>query len=190
MKLYNTLTGTEEQFVPANGMDVNMYVCGVTPYSSTHVGHALSYVIFDVLKRYLSYCGYNVKHIQNFTDVDDKIIQKSHDEGITEDELVTRYIGDFFTTMDALNVQRADEYPRATQEIPRIIETIEGLIDKGFAYPVEGDVYFRVTQSGDYGKLSHRTLDGMIAGARIQIEDNKENQMNLSLCKGAKKLET
>ena len=186
MKLYNTLTGTEEQFVPANGMDVNMYVCGVTPYSSTHVGHALSYVIFDVLKRYLSYCGYKVKHIQNFTDVDDKIIQKSHDEGITENELVTRYIGDFFTTMDALNVQRADEYPRATQEIPRIIETIEGLIDKGFAYPVEGDVYFRVTQSGDYGKLSHRTLDGMIAGARIQIEENKENPMDFALWKGAK----
>ena len=186
MKLYNTLTGTEEQFVPANGMDVNMYVCGVTPYSSTHVGHALSYVIFDVLKRYLSYCGYKVKHIQNFTDVDDKIIQKSHDEGITEDELVTRYIGDFFTTMDALNVQRADEYPRATQEIPRIIETIKGLIDKGFAYPVEGDVYFRVTQSGDYGKLSHRTLDGMIAGARIQIEENKENPMDFALWKGAK----
>jgi len=133
MKLYNTLTSKEEEFIPANGMNVNMYVCGVTPYSSTHVGHALSYIVFDVLRRYLEYQGYLVRHVQNFTDVDDKIIQRSLDEGISGDDLVQRYMNDFFTTMDALNVQRASVYPRATQEIPRIVETIEKLIEKGFA---------------------------------------------------------
>jgi cysteinyl-tRNA synthetase len=186
MKLYNTLTSKEEEFIPANGMNVNMYVCGVTPYSSTHVGHALSYIVFDVLRRYLEYQGYLVRHVQNFTDVDDKIIQRSLDEGISGDDLVQRYMNDFFTTMDALNVQRASVYPRATQEIPRIVETIEKLIEKGFAYPAAGDVYFRVTKSNDYGKLSKRTLDGMIAGARIQIEENKEHPMDFALWKGAK----
>ena len=186
MKLYNTLTSKAEEFIPANGMDVNMYVCGVTPYSSTHVGHALSYIVFDVLRRYLEYQGYVVRHVQNFTDVDDKIIQRSIEEGISGDDLAQRYMNDFFTTMDALNVQRASVYPRATQEIPRIVETIEKLIEKGFAYPAVGDVYFRVTKSEDYGKLSSRTLDGMIAGARIQIEENKEHPMDFALWKGAK----
>jgi cysteinyl-tRNA synthetase len=186
MKLYNTLTGKEEEFVPADGNQVKMYVCGVTPYSSTHVGHALSYVIFDVLRRYLEYLGYEVRHIQNFTDVDDKIIQRAQQEGISEEELVQRYIDDFFYTMDALNIKRAHAYPRATQEIPRIIDTIKGLVDKGYAYPAQGDVYFRVTKSEDYGKLSHRTLEGMIAGARVQVDEGKEHPMDFALWKGAK----
>ena len=186
MKLFNTLTGEEELFEPYDGKTVKMYVCGVTPYSSTHVGHALSYVVFDTLRRYLEYLGYEVKHVQNFTDVDDKIIQRANEEGITGNQLTDRFIGDFFATMDRLNVQRADSYPRATQEIPGIISTITTLIDKEFAYPANGDVYFRVTKSNDYGKLSHRTLDGMIAGARIQIDENKEHPMDFVLWKAAK----
>ena len=186
MKLFNTLTGEEELFQPYDGKTVKMYVCGVTPYSSTHVGHALSYVVFDTLRRYLEYLGYDVKHVQNFTDVDDKIIQRANEEGITGDQLTDRFIGDFFATMDRLNVQRADSYPRATQEIPGIISTITTLIDKEFAYPANGDVYFRVTKSNDYGKLSHRTLDGMIAGARIQVDENKEHPMDFVLWKAAK----
>lgn len=186
MKLYNTLTGKEEEFVPADGKQVKMYVCGVTPYSSTHVGHALSYVIFDVLRRYLEHLDYEVQHVQNFTDVDDKIIQRAQQEGISEDELVQRYIDDFFRAMDALNIKRAHAYPRATQEISRIIDTIKNLVDKGYAYPAEGDVYFRVTRSESYGKLSHRTLEGMIAGARVQVDEGKEHPMDFALWKGAK----
>ena len=186
MKLYNTLSGTVEEFVPADGNQVKMYVCGVTPYSSTHVGHALSYVVFDTLRRYLEHKGYEVRHVQNFTDVDDKIIQRAQEAGVSEDELVEEFIGDYFHTMDALNIQRASEYPRATQEIPRIIDAIAGLIDRGHAYPAAGDVYFRVTSKDDYGKLSHRSLDSMIAGARIQVDENKEHPMDFVLWKGAK----
>ena len=186
MKLYNTLSGKEEKFVPTDGKKVKMYVCGVTPYSSTHVGHALSYVIFDVLHRYLEYQGYEVHHVQNFTDVDDKIIQRAQQQGISEDELAQQYIDDFFRAMDALNIKRAHSYPRATQEIPRIVDTIKGLMDWDYAYSVNGDVYFRVTKSEGYGKLSHRTLDGMVAGARIQVDEDKEHPMDFALWKGAK----
>ena len=186
MRLYNTLTGEEKEFAPADGKTVKMYVCGVTPYSSTHVGHALSYVVFDTLRRYLEYLGYQVKHIQNFTDVDDKIIQRAQEAGISEEELTERYIDDFFRTMDALNIRRADLYPRATQEIQPILDTIRNLVDKGFAYPSGGDVYFRVNRKDDYGKLSHRTLEGMIAGARVQVDEDKEHPMDFVLWKGAK----
>ena len=186
MRLYNTLTGQERDFVPADGKTVKMYVCGVTPYSATHVGHALSYVIFDTLRRYLEHLGYQVKHVQNFTDVDDKIIQRAQEAGISEEELSERYIADFFRTMDALNIRRADTYPRATREIPGIIAAIQDLVDKDFAYPSGGDVYFRVNRRPDYGKLSHRTLEGMIAGARVQVDEDKEHPMDFALWKGAK----
>ena len=186
MRLYNTLTGEEKEFAPADGNTVKMYVCGVTPYSSTHVGHALSYVVFDTLRRYLQHLGYQVKHIQNFTDVDDKIIQRAQEAGITEERLTEQYIDDFFRTMDALNILRAEVYPRATQEIGPILDTIQNLVDKGYAYAAAGDVYFRVNRKEDYGKLSHRTLDGMIAGARIQVDEDKEHPMDFVLWKGAK----
>lgn len=186
MRLYNTLTGEEKEFAPADGKTVKMYVCGVTPYSSTHVGHALSYVVFDTLRRYLEYQGYQVRHIQNFTDVDDKIIQRAQEAGISEDELTERYIDDYFRTMDALNIQRAEAYPRATQEIGPILDTIGNLVDKGYAYPAGGDVYFRVNRKEDYGKLSHRSLEGMIAGARVQVDEDKEHPMDFVLWKGAK----
>ena len=186
MRLYNTLSGQVEDFAPANGNLVKLYVCGVTPYSSTHVGHALSYVVFDTLRRYLERQGYEVRHIQNFTDVDDKIIQRAGESGVAADALVEEYIGDYFRTMDALNIKRAAAYPRATREIPRIRDVIAALIDSGHAYPAGGDVYFRVTSKADYGKLSHRTLDSMIAGARIQVDANKEHPMDFVLWKGAK----
>ena len=187
MRLYNTLSGEEKEFIPADGKTVKMYVCGVTPYSSTHVGHALSYVVFDTLRRYLQHLGYEVRHIQNFTDVDDKIIQRARRKPASaRSELTEQFIADFFRTMDALNILRADVYPRATQEIGPILDTIQSLVDKGFAYAAAGDVYFRVNRKDDYGKLSHRTLDGMIAGARIQVDEDKEHPMDFVLWKGAK----
>ena len=186
MKLYNTLSGDAQEFATADGKTVNMYVCGVTPYSSTHVGHALSYVAFDTLRRYLEFLGFDVRHVQNFTDVDDKIIQRAQEEGIEPDELTARFIDDFYSTMDRLNIQRAHVYPRATQEIGPIIETIQTLVDNGSAYAAAGDVYFRVTKKADYGKLSHRTLDGMQAGARIEVDVNKEHPMDFVLWKGAR----
>ncbi len=186
MKLYNTLTGDAQEFAPADGKTVKMYVCGVTPYSSTHVGHALSYVAFDILRRYLEFLGFQVRHIQNFTDVDDKIIQRAKEQAIEPDALAERYIEDFYSTMDRLNIQRAHVYPRATQEIGPIVETIQTLVDNGSAYPAGGDVFFRVTKKADYGKLSHRTLDGMQAGARIEVDENKEHPMDFVLWKSAR----
>ncbi len=186
MRLYNTLAGTAQEFTPADGKNVKMYVCGVTPYSSTHVGHALSYVVFDVLRRYLEYLGYSVRHVQNFTDVDDKIIQRAQERGMGVEELADQYIDEFYHTMDALNIQRAHVYPRATQEITPIIATIEGLVDKDYAYQSGSDVYFRVARGEGYGKLSHRTLDGMMAGARVEVDRQKENPMDFVLWKGAK----
>ena len=186
MKLYNTLTGEATEFIPADGNTVKMYVCGVTPYSSTHIGHALSYVAFDVLRRYLEHLGYDVRHVQNFTDVDDKIIQRADEQGIGPTELAERYIDDFFQTMDALNIRRAHIYPRATEEIGPIVETIGRLVDSGHAYAAGGDVFFRVQRSQGYGKLSHRTLEGMQAGSRIEIDENKEHPMDFALWKGAR----
>ncbi len=186
MRLYSTLTGQSRDFVPADGKNVKMYVCGVTPYSATHVGHALSYVMFDVLRRYLEFRGYVVRHVQNFTDIDDKIILRAQQQGVAAEELAERYIEDFFLTMDALNVKRAHVYPRATQEIAPIIDTIRSLMDKGFAYAAAGDVFFRVNRSKDYGQLSHRTLEGMIAGARVEVDRDKEHPMDFALWKGAR----
>ncbi len=186
MKLYSTLTGEVTEFAPADGNTVKMYVCGVTPYSATHIGHALSYVAFDVLRRYLEHLGFEVRHVQNFTDVDDKIIQRAEEQGIEPGELAERYIEDFFQTMDALNIRRAHVYPRATEEIGPIIETIGRLIGSGHAYAAGGDVFFRVEKSEGYGKLSHRTLEGMQAGSRIEIDQNKEHPMDFALWKGAR----
>ena len=186
MKLYNTLSGEATEFIPSDGNTVKMYVCGVTPYSATHIGHALSYVAFDVLRRYLEHLGYDVRHVQNFTDVDDKIIQRAGEQGIEPTELADQYIDDFFRTMDSLNIRRAHIYPKATEEIGPIIETIGKLVDSGHAYAAAGDVFFRVQRSDGYGKLSHRTLEGMQAGSRIEIDENKEHPMDFALWKGAR----
>ena len=185
MKLYDTLSGETRDFQPDDGK-VRMYVCGITPYSSCHVGHAMSYIIFDVLRRYLEFSGFDVEHIQNFTDIDDKIIQRAQQDGISIDQLAEQYIDEFLTNMDELNVRRAHRYPRATQEVPRIISIIQRLEEQGYAYASEGDVYFRVGRSHDYGKLSRRSREGLLAGARIEPGAGKEDPMDFTLWKGAK----
>ena len=185
MKVFNTLSGEKEDFWP-QGDEVRMYVCGVTPYSEAHIGHAMSYIDFDVIRRYLQFRGYRVKYVQNITDIDDKIIDRAAKLGVSTAELAEKYEKSFFEDMDALNIGRADIYPRATQEIAKIIEVIQGLVDKGYAYMAGGSVYFRVTRVADYGKLSHRSLDQMMAGARIEAGKEKEHPMDFALWKASK----
>jgi cysteinyl-tRNA synthetase len=183
MKVFDTLSGQKEEFAP-RGDVVKMYVCGITPYDDCHIGHAMSYVVFDVIKRYLEFGGYRVKHVQNFTDVDDKIIERAQRLGVSPQELAERHIDRYFAEMEALNVKRADIYPKATEEIPNIIGVIEGLVAKGYAYQAAGGVYFRVRNVPDYGKLSRRSLEDMRAGA--QAEGAKEFPMDFALWKEAK----
>jgi len=185
MKVVNTLSGQKEEFLP-HGDEVKMYVCGVTPYDDAHIGHAMSYIFFDVVRRYLQFRGYKVKYVQNITDIDDKIIDRANKLGISARELAEKYTNSFFADMDALNIARADIYPRATEEIPKIIEVIQGLIDKGHAYPAQGSVYFRVRSVADYGKLSHRNLESMMAGARVEAGEEKEHPMDFALWKASK----
>ena len=185
MKVYNTLSAQKEEFAP-HGDEVKMYVCGVTPYDNCHIGHAMSYIVFDVIRRYLQYRGYKVKYAQNITDIDDKIIDRANQLGISTRELAEKYTGSYFADMDALNIERADIYPRATEEIPKIIEIIQGLIDKGYAYPAQGSVYFRVRSVPDYGKLSHRSLDSIMAGAHIEAGEEKEHPIDFALWKASK----
>ncbi len=186
MKIYNDLTGQKEEFVPI-GDPVKMYVCGVTPYDNSHFGHAMSYIFFDVIRRYIKFAGYNLKYVQNVTDIEDKIINRANQRGISTTELAEKYTASYFADMDALNVIRPDITPKATEEVPKIIEVVKGLVDKGYAYQTpDGSVYFRVTKDEDYGKLSHRTLDMMMAGARIEIGETKEHPMDFALWKAAK----
>ena len=185
MKIHNTLSGKTEDFEALDGK-VNMYVCGITPYSASHIGHAMMSVIFDVVRRYLEFKGYDVRHIQNFTDIDDKMILAANSTGIDVADLAESNIADYLAEMDALNVARAHEYPMATGEIGKITEIIAKLIEKGYAYPVAGDVYFRVNRDEDYGKLSHRDLDGLIAGARVEVDERKEDAIDFALWKSQK----
>ena len=185
MKVYNTLSGQKEEFLP-QGNEIKMYVCGVTPYDNSHIGHAMSYIVFDVIRRYLRFRGYKVKYVQNITDIDDKIISRANKLGIPASELAGKFTDSYFEDMDALNIVRADIYPRATGEIPKIIEVVQGLIDKGYAYPAQGSVYFRVRSVPDYGKLSHRSLESMLAEARIEAGEEKEHPMDFALWKAAK----
>ena len=166
MKLYNTLTGTTETFAP-NSDVVTMYVCGITPYSPSHLGHALKAAIFDVLSRYLEYSGLQVRHVENFTDIDDKMIDRAAEEGITTGALAEKNILRYIDEINKLNVLPAHFYPRATNEIPKMLEIIENLIEREMAYVIKGDVYFRVRRFKDYGKLSRRSLEDMRAGNRI-----------------------
>src|ERR1035437_1565538 len=163
-----------------------MYVCGVTPYSDSHMGHALSYTYFDAIKRYLLFKGYKVKHVQNITDIDDKIIDRANRIGVPANELATKFTNGFFDDMTALNIKPADIYPRATEEVPKIIEVIQGLVDKDYAYASNGSVYFRVTKVADYGKLSLRSIDAMMAGARVEVGDEKQHPMDFVLWKAVK----
>jgi cysteinyl-tRNA synthetase len=163
-----------------------MYVCGVTPYAECHLGHAMSYIVFDVVRRYLEFRGYKVKHVQNFTDIDDKIINRAQQLSIPPGEVAERFIAQYFADMDTLNIKRAHVYPRATEEIPKITEVIQGLIDKGYAYEARGDVYFRVSSDLDYGKLSHQSLDSLQAGARVEVGIEKEHPLDFALWKATK----
>jgi len=185
MKVYNTLSGQKDEFLP-QGDEVRMYVCGVTPYDDCHIGHAMSYIIFDVIRRYLQFRGYRVKYVQNITDIDDKIIDRANQLSIPPRELAQKYTNSYFENMDALNIGRADIYPRATDEIPKIIEVIGGLIDKGYAYPAGGSVYFRVRNMADYGKLAHRSLDSMRAAEGAMGSEEKEDPMDFVLWKASK----
>jgi cysteinyl-tRNA synthetase len=185
MKLYNTMSRRLEEFAPA-GDEVKMYVCGVTPYDHAHLGHAMSYIVFDVLRRYLEFRGFRVKHVQNYTDIDDRIINRANSLGQSFDQLAATYIDEFDQEMRDLNVTPAHVFPRATQEIPTIIEITEGLIQKGHAYRANGDVYFRVRSKADYGKLSGRDVDALKAGARVEPGEQKEDPADFALWKAAK----
>ena len=186
LKLYNTLSGKEEVFTPIDPPNVGMYVCGITPYDETHLGHGRAYVTFDVIRRYLEYSGYKVKYVQNITDIDDKIINKSKQLAISYKQITDRYTDSFFEVMDKLNVKRADKYPKATEHIKEMIELIKGLIEKGFAYVIDGSVYFRVSKFEDYGKLSKRKTKDMLAGARVEIDERKKDPLDFALWKAAK----
>ncbi|MBI4311988.1 MAG: cysteine--tRNA ligase, partial [Chloroflexi bacterium] len=187
LKLTDTLTSQKRDFVPGNpDRVVRMYVCGPNLYGPCHVGHALSYVVFDVLRRYLEHRGYAVRHVQNFTDIEDRIIDLSQREGRSIGEISEHYIQRFTTEMEGLNILRAHEYPRATAYIPQMITIAQGLIQKGLAYAAGGDVYFRVRSFPGYGKLSKRALEEMQAGARIEVDLRKEDPMDFALWKASK----
>lgn len=186
MRIYNTLTGKKENFVPAEPGKVRMYACGVTVYDHCHIGHARSAIIFDVMRRYIRYKGFDISYIRNFTDIDDKIINKAKQEGTTWKEIADKYTDEYYRDMDALGVGRADQEPRATDHIKEIIEIVQGLISKGFAYEIEGDVYFEVAKFAEYGKLSKRDLDDMMAGARIDVDERKRNPVDFALWKSSK----
>lgn len=186
LKVYNTLTRKKEEFIPKEPGKVGMYVCGVTPYNHPHIGNARPFVTWDVIKRYFRKRGYEVKHIQNFTDMDDKIIRAANSEGVSCQVITDRYIKGYFDAIDKLNVQRADLYPKVTEHIPDIIAMVQKLIDRGYAYELEGDVYFSVEKFPEYGKLSGRKLEDMQAGARVEVDNRKENPMDFALWKSAK----
>ena len=186
LRVYNTLTRQKDEFIPLEAGKVRMYVCGPNLYGPSHVGHAMSYIVFDMVKRYLRYRGYQVKHIQNFTDIEDRIIETALSLRTSIQELAEKYIARFYTEMDALNIERADFNPRATEVIPEIIKMVEGLVEKGYAYTMDGDVYFRVTRFPGYGKLSRRFLEQMQAGARVEVDERKEHPMDFALWKTAK----
>ena len=186
LKIYNTLTRKNEELVPVVPGKVNMYVCGPTVYDKAHVGHGMSALVFDIIRRYLEYRGYEVRHVMNYTDVDDKIIKRANEENRDPFELAEHYIQKFNEHLDALNILPATVNPRATQDMDQIISMIRGLVDKSYAYDSGGDVYFRVTKFEGYGKLSGRKLEDMQAGARIEVDQRKENPMDFALWKAAK----
>src|SRR3989442_1175462 len=185
-RLHNTATRTVEEFVPLERGVVRMYVCGPNLYGPAHVGHGFSYAFFDVLRRYLEYRGHRVLHVQNFTDIEDRIIERATREGCGVAEIAQEYVDRFFREIDALGVRRADYYPRASETIPKIVEIIAGLIARGHAYRVNGDVYFRVSSFPRYLRLSGRSLEEMQAGARIDPDPRKEHPMDFVLWKAAK----
>jgi cysteinyl-tRNA synthetase len=187
LRVYNTLTRKKEEFQTLEPNHVKMYVCGVTVYSDAHIGHAMFALVFDIVRRYLVYRGYDVRLVINYTDVDDKIINRAKSLGVDASQLAEKYIQEFRRQIEVLNILPATVNPRATQEMSQIIRMIEGLIEKGFAYPAKnGDVYFRVTKVPDYGKLSGRKIEDMQAGARVEVGEEKEHPMDFALWKASK----
>ncbi|WP_286817081.1 cysteine--tRNA ligase, partial [Desulfobacter sp. UBA2225] len=187
LRIYNTLSGKKEEFVPIRANKAGMYVCGPTVYDTSHIGHARSVVVFDMVYRWLMQLGYEVTYVRNFTDVDDKIIKKSNETGDSCTAITTKYIDEFHNEMDALNVLRPTIAPKATEHIDHIIRFVERLIDLGKAYHVEGgDVYFSISSFSEYGKLSHRNPDDMQAGARIAVDEKKRSPLDFTLWKPAK----
>lgn len=182
MRLYNTLTRKVEAIQPADDQ-IRIYLCGVTVYDYSHVGHARTVVVFDVIKRYLMHVGYNVKLVQNFTDVDDKIINASKKLGVEPKELSEKFIRQYFEDFDALNVMRADLYPKATEHIKEMQEIINGLIEKDFAYVSDNGVYFHVSSDKEYGKLSKKPIDELQAGARVEVDPSKKDPLDFALWK-------
>ena len=186
LRIYNTLTRKKEEFVPLAPGRVGIYVCGVTVYDYSHVGHARSALAFDMIRRYLLFRGYQVKFVRNFTDVDDKIIQRAQREGVTAQEISERYVAAEREDMAAIGVLAPDVYAKATDHIPQMVSLIERLIAKGLAYPVEGDVYFEVARFPGYGRLSGKNLDELVAGARVEVDERKRDPRDFALWKGAK----
>lgn len=186
MKIYNTMTKKKEEFVPIDRNEVKMYSCGPTVYDYFHIGNARPFIIFDIMRRYLEYRGYRVKFVQNFTDIDDKMIQRANEEGITVRELGERFIDAYFADAKALGIEEATLHPRATENIDAIIDMITILIDKGFAYAVEGNVYFSTKKFHEYGKLSKQPLEELEAGARVDVSEQKQDVMDFALWKKQK----
>lgn len=186
MKVYNTLTRKKEELVPITPGEIKMYACGPTVYNYIHIGNARPLCIFDILRRYLEYRGYNVKFVQNFTDIDDKIIRRANEEHVDFSEISERYIKEFWTDADGLNVRHATVNPKATENIDAIIQIISTLIEKGYAYEAQGDVYFSTEKFKDYGKLSHQPLEDLEAGARIMVGEVKREPMDFAVWKAAK----
>src|SRR3990172_4430574 len=186
IRVYNTLTGKKEDFVPLHDKRVRIYACGVTVYDLCHIGHARSVVVFDSIYRYLRYRGYEVMFVRNFTDIDDKIIKKANEEGIDWKAVAEKYIKEFYVDMGRLGLEKPTFEPRATEHIPGMIRLVSTLIEKGHAYQSGGDVFFSVEKFKDYGKLSKRNIEEMQAGARVEIDEKKENPLDFALWKGSK----
>jgi len=184
--VYNTLTKKKEPFLPIDDEKVKMYVCGVTAYDDIHMGHGRSIIVFDMIVRYLRYLGYDVTYVTNFTDVDDKIINRAKEVGVPPIELSSHYIDRYFKDVEALGVERADRYPRATECIQDIIDMIQRIMDNGYAYVSKGSVYFSVNKVKDYGRLSGQKLEDMISGTRVDLDENKRNPMDFALWKASK----
>ena len=186
IRIYNTLTGKKEEFAPVVKGNAGMYVCGITAYDVCHLGHARSAIVFDAIKRYLKYSGFQVRHVRNITDIDDKIINRAAKENVSTGEIAKKYTDEYYIDMDRLGVSRADVEPKATEHINEMIDTIKTLVEKGYAYSVDGDVYFEVSKFSDYGKLAKRNLDELMAGARVDVDDKKRNPMDFALWKASK----
>lgn len=186
MKIYNTLSRKKEDFRPIDENEIKIYVCGPTVYNYFHIGNARPFVVFDTLRRYLEFTGKNVKFVQNFTDVDDKIINKAKEEGVSATEVSEKYIEEYFKDAQALNVKKATVHPKVTETMDEIIAFVKDLVDKGFAYEVDGDVYYSTRKFEGYGKLSNQDIEELEAGARINIEEKKKDPMDFALWKARK----